>query len=286
MKRLFSVIVTTYDRPDALVVVLDALARQTDQDFEVIVADDGSGEATRTAIGSCQMAFVGRLRHVWRAHQDFRAGEIRNRGVLASSGSYCIFLDGDCIPRRDFIAQHRRLAAPNCFVTGNRTLLSADLTHQVLRDGQRAGEWPLPTLLRHLSRNNINRIAPMLRLPLGPLRRLRAGQWRGARSCNLAIWRNDLDLVDGFDTEFVGWGREDSDLVVRLTHAGVKRRDGAFATGVLHLWHPPAEQSHVPLNDDMLASVIAAKAVAARRGLKALRSEADAALSNELSEAG
>jgi glycosyltransferase involved in cell wall biosynthesis len=276
VSRLISVIVTTYDRPDALVAVLDALARQTDRDFEVVVADDGSDETTAAAIASRRPMFVERLHHVWQPHQDFRAGEMRDRGILASSGSYCIFLDGDCVPRRDFIAQHRRLATLNYFVTGNRVLLSAGLTQQVLRDGSRAGEWPLRTLLQHRRRGDLNRIIPMLRLPLGPLRQLRGGQWRGARSCNLAIWRSDLDRVDGFDTAFAGWGREDSDLIIRLLHAGVRRRDGSFATGVIHLWHPAADYSRLQANDDMLARVIATKAVVAQRGLAALRAEAAA----------
>jgi glycosyltransferase involved in cell wall biosynthesis len=273
--RLFSVIVTTYDRPDALLAVLDALARQTDRDFEVIVADDGSGEATAAAIGSRQASFPGRLHHVRQPHQDFRAGEIRDRGILASSGDYCIFLDGDCVPRRDFIAEHRRLAAPGCFVTGNRVLLSPELTQRVLVDGERAGEWPLSVLMRHRRHGDLNRIGPMFRLPLGPLRRLRAAQWRGARSCNLAVWRADLDTVDGFDLAFAGWGREDSDLVIRLLHAGVCRRDGSFATGVIHLWHPPADHSRLQANDGMLADVIASKAVRARRGLAALRADSE-----------
>ncbi len=76
-------------------------------------------------------------------------------------------------------------------------------------------------------------MAALLHLPLGPLRRLRQRQWEGARSCNLAVWRADLDRVDGFDAAYSGWGKEDSDIIVRLLHAGVRRKDGSFATGVI-----------------------------------------------------
>ena len=92
-------------------------------------------------------------------------------------------------------------------------------------------------------RGGINRLSALLHLPLGPLRWLRQQAWQGARSCNLAVWRADLDRVDGFDADYSGWGKEDSDIIVRLLHAGVRRKDGVFATGVLHLWHAEADRS-------------------------------------------
>ena len=89
----------------------------------------------------------------------------------------------------------------------------------------------------------------------------------GARSCNLAVWRADLDRVDGFDASFSGWGKEDSDLLVRLLHAGVRRKDGAFATGVLHLWHPDADRSRLADNERRLAHVIESRRVRAEQGI-------------------
>jgi glycosyltransferase involved in cell wall biosynthesis len=271
---LISVIVTTFNRPDALGAVLDALHRQGDRDFEVVIADDGSDEPTADLIKQRAAAFGSRLLHVWQPHQGFRAGEMRDRGILASHGDYCVFLDGDCIPRPDFVAQHRALAEPGYFVTGNRILLSCDLTARVLREGLEPGDWTLGTWTGHLVRGKANRVIPIVQLPLGPLRKLRPRRWWGARSCNLAVWRNDLDRVDGFDTAFVGWGREDSDLMLRLVHSGVRRKSGSFATGVLHLWHPPEDYSRVPTNDAMLRTVEATRAVRAQRGLAALREAA------------
>ena len=113
----------------------------------------------------------------------------------------------------------------------------------------------------------------MLALPLGPLRKLRPGEWQHARSCNLAVWRSDLDRVDGFDADYNGWGREDSDLLVRLLHAGVRRKDGNFATGVLHLWHPAADRSALPVNDKKLDQVRGEKRVKALLGMSSLRNE-------------
>src|SRR5215831_10532128 len=274
---LISVIVTTYNREDALDAVLASLARQSDGRFEIVVADDGSRPATAALVERWRPRLPVVLTHVWHDDRGFRAAEIRNRAILASRGDYCLFLDGDCIARPDFIATHRRLAERGWFVTGNRVLLSQSLTIAVLRQdlqpqGWSAGEW-----LGRRRAGDVNRLAALLRLPLGPLRKLVRDQWRGARSCNLAVWRSDLERIDGFDAIFSGWGREDSDLLIRLLHAGVRRKDGRFATGVIHLWHPEADRGQLAANDARLDRVLRSDRVRAQSGLSALRHAAGSA---------
>jgi glycosyltransferase involved in cell wall biosynthesis len=269
--ELISVIVTTYNREDALEAVLRSLARQTDRNFEVVVADDGSTAATRQLIDGWKATLGRPLDHVWHEDKGFRAAEIRNRAILASRGAYCIFLDGDCIVRPDFVAAHRRLAKPGRFVTGNRILLSAPLTAKVLRDRLTPEIWRFSDWVAERLRGGVNRVSAFLRLPLGPLRGLRQRAWQGARSCNLAIWRSDLDRIDGFDADYTGWGKEDSDIIVRLLHAGVRRKDGVFATGVLHLWHPEADRGRLAENERKLSDIVADDRVRARRGLSSLR---------------
>ncbi len=278
MTDLISVIVTTWNREDALDAVLRSLSVQTDRDFEVIVADDGSGPATAKLIAEWQRKLGRPLKHVWQEHRGFRAAEIRNRAILASEGGYCIFLDGDCIARPGFLATHRQLAEPDWFVTGNRILMSEQLTKTILRDKLDPEFWNYREWARERGRGGINRTVPLMRLPLGPLRKLRWRAWRGARSCNLAVWRADLDRVDGFDCAYEGWGREDSDLLVRLLHAGLRRKDGVFATGVLHLWHPTADRSWLPDNDRKLEDVISDGRVKAQKGLSAMREAAPQSL--------
>jgi glycosyltransferase involved in cell wall biosynthesis len=268
--ELISVVVTTYNREDALDAVLRSLAGQTDREFEVVVADDGSSPATAALVESWKAKIGHRLEHVWQEDRGFRAAEIRNRAILASRGVYCIFLDGDCIVRPDFVATHRRLSEPGWFVTGNRILLSRALTDQVLREKLTPETWALAGWLAERWRGGVNRLSALLRLPLGPLRRLRQKVWRGARSCNLAIWRADLDRVDGFDADYSGWGKEDSDILVRLLHAGVRRKDGVFATGVLHLWHPEADRSKLEANERKLSEIVAGDRVKAQRGMSAI----------------
>jgi glycosyltransferase involved in cell wall biosynthesis len=271
MSGLISLIVTTYNRVDALAAVLAAVAHQADRGFEVVMADDGSGPETRAAI-DCWRSRIGvPLSHVWQQDQGFRAAEIRNRAILASRGEYCIFLDGDCLVRPDFIARHRRLAEQGWFVTGNRVLLSPALSAAVLREGLRPELWTAREWVWQRLRGGVNRLAAVSRLPLGPARKLAMRQWRGARSCNLAVWRSDLDRVDGFDASFSGWGREDSDLLIRLIHCGVRRKDGRFATGVIHLWHPEAERARLAANDALMDATLSSMRTRAQLGLSSLR---------------
>lgn len=273
--ELISVIVTTYNREDALDAALRALGRQTDKNFEIVIADDGSREETIRVVESWRSRLTVDLKHVRHEHRGFRGGEIRNRGIRASAGEVCIFLDGDCLATADFVAAHRRLYEPGWFVTGNRILLSRELTDAVLAKELTAETWNFTALLRQRLRGGVNRLMPTLRLPLGPLRKRQRDNWRGAQTCNLAVARRDLDRIDGFDSAYTGWGLEDSDLVVRLLHAGVWRKDGRFATGVLHLWHPPSDRSQLPVNRTRLEEAMSGPRVRALRGLSLLNDDKD-----------
>jgi len=271
---LISIVVSTFDRADALDAVLRSLARQSDHCFEVVIADDGSGPETATLVEHWKPRLGASLSHVWHEHRGFRAAEIRNRAIRASRGDYCIFLDGDCLVRCDYVAIHRRLAERGWFVTGNRALLAGSLTDAVLRQRVEVERWGAGAWISQRLKGGLNRLSPVLHLPLGPLRKMRPMAWEGARSCNLAVWRFDLDRIDGFDASFTGWGREDSDLLVRLLHAGVRRKDGSLATGVLHLWHPHADRAGLPDNQRRLADVIGSERVRAERGMSSLDRDA------------
>jgi GT2 family glycosyltransferase len=266
-----SIIVTTYNRPDALEAVLRGLARQSDGNFEVIVADDGSTPDTAAVLKSWQSRLQQPLIHVWQEHRGVRAAEIRNRAIMASSGAYCIFLDGDCIPRCDFVLEHRQLAEIGWFVVGNRVLMSRHLTDRVLSQSLEPELWSFADACRARFNGDINRLAPLLQARLGPVRKIRPQYWWGARSCNLAVWRADLDRVDGFDGSYVGWGLEDSDLLIRLLRAGVNRKDGRFSTGVLHLWHPLADPSLLSANQVLLDAIQQSDRILSVDGLSSLQ---------------
>lgn len=238
-----SVVVTTYNRSDALLAVLDGLSRQTDPQFDVVVADDGSQMQHQQAIFDSTVARALGVVHVWHPDVGFTASLARNRGVRAAAGDYIIFMDGDCVPERDFIARHRALAQRGCFVNGSRVLLSRELTQQVLTgqqkvDGRSAFFW-----LQQRLTGNASKLTGLLRLPDGALRINRSFNWKGIRSCNMALWRQDFETIDGFDESYTGWGHEDADFALRLHNTGVARKNGFCATEVFHLWHKEASRN-------------------------------------------
>jgi glycosyltransferase involved in cell wall biosynthesis len=266
-----SVVVTTYNRPDALRAVLDGLAAQTDRGFEVLVADDGSRDDTRALVQATSAAFPVRLAHVWQEDRGFRAGAARNRATMQAQGDYVVFLDGDCIPRPDFVARHRGLAERGWMVAGNRVLLSEAFTRVALHERLPLHAWSVAQWRAAARRGDINRTLPLARLPLGSLRKLGATRWQRVRTCNLGVWADDFLHVGGFDETFEGWGFEDSDLAVRLINAGIRRKEGAFATGVLHLWHRENDRRHEGRNWELLQQRLRSGETRPARGLAPAR---------------
>ncbi|WP_426192772.1 glycosyltransferase family 2 protein [Massilia sp. DWR3-1-1] len=249
---LISLIITTYNRPDALAAVVDACFTQSDRNFEIIIADDGSGEATGATVATLAARAPLPLRHLWQSDQGFRLAMARNRGIASAAGDYLIMLDGDCVPQQDFIARHRALAQPGFMVTGSRILVDQATTAQVLSGQLVLQALGLAQLLRLRRSGAINKAAQLLiKLPdVGRARR--RFSYRRIKGCNMAMWRADLEQVNGFDESFKGWGHEDADIVLRLFNAGILRKDGAFATEVFHLWHREAQRDFAASNKTLV----------------------------------
>ena len=249
---LVSVVITTYNRSDALLAVLNGSSRQSDQHFEVIVADDGSREEHLRPIFESADAKALKLVHVWHPDVGFTAACIRNRGVALASSPYVLFLDGDCVPEVDFIAQHKALAQAGFFVNGSRVLLSPELTQRVLAGTEQVGGRSWFFWLRQRMFGHASKLTHLLRLPDGQRRVAREFSWKGIRSCNMGVWKADFERVDGFDESFIGWGHEDADFVLRLHHSGVMRKNGYCATEVFHLWHMEASRNKASQNAQLV----------------------------------
>lgn len=262
-----AVIVTTYNRPDALRAVLEGYLAQDSAAFELLIADDGSANATRALVESYAKRAPFTVRHVWQEDRGFRAAAIRNRALAQTTADYVIFSDGDCVPPSSFVSRHLALAEANCFVAGNRVLLSGAFTQRVLAEQiaihrWRAARWLLAWIGRHA-----NRATPLVRLPDGSFRKSAPKRWHGVKTCNLAAWRADLVRVNGFDERYAGWGLEDSDLVIRLLNSGVRHKSGRFYAPVFHLWHRENDRSALAENEARLRELLDSGRVVAPGGL-------------------
>jgi glycosyltransferase involved in cell wall biosynthesis len=263
-----AVIVTTYNRTDALAAVLEGCLVQSDANFEVIVADDGSTKDTADLIATYQARAPFSIRHVWQEDDGFRAAAIRNRALAATQADYIIFVDGDCVLPPDFVASHRRLAERGWFLSGNRLMLTQAFTGEVLRDKLPIHLWRTRDWLKARRRGQIERLLPLLRVPgLGWLRRLLPQRWQGAKTCNLSAWRDDLLRVNGLDESYTGWGLEDSDLVIRLQRAGIYNKSARFSVPVFHLWHRENDRSNLAENRRRLQEVLQATHIRAIQGV-------------------
>lgn len=255
--NLISVIVTSYNWSDAISTVLFALDHQVDQDFEVLIADDGSNEAELSRIQEVMEHIRCSVRLIWQDDQGFRAGKIRNQAAVQAQGDYLVFMDGDCVPLPTFIQRHRKFAEQGVWIPGNRVLLNNAFTKKVLAQEETflkhaIGYWGIKRL-----QGNINRVLPLLYWPFSVGRKNHQKAWKGAKTCNLGVWKSDFLKVNGFDERYEGWGYEDSDFVIRLIRAGVFRKSGKFALPVFHLWHPEQDRSMEPENLARLQSIIA-----------------------------
>jgi GT2 family glycosyltransferase len=258
-----SVIVTTYNRPDALAKVLVALYEQTRPPDEILVADDGSTESTRQCVEELRQQSSVSTIHVWQPDEGFRLAKIRNEALRVCSGDYVIFLDGDCIPDLHFVEDHDHLSDQGFFGQGKRILVdrawSTAFTHRNI-----AGHRFRLFFSRHLG--NRHHLVRLRWLP--PLVNTKLS---GTRFCNVAIFRSDLYAVNGFNEAFQGWGREDSEMVVRLYKYGLKRKEHPFAAVCFHLWHPENNRTQLSINDKLLAQAQAADTYLCAQGLQSIR---------------
>ena len=240
-----ALIVTTYNQPQNLGLFFQSMQRQTRFPAELVVVDDGSDYRTRAVVDCWATQISSTVKYVWQPDASFRAARPRNLGVLTSTSDHLIFVDGDCLLPPSFIQNHRKLAHAGKLVAGGRSLLSKRISEKIKQGHNRA--------------KLINLFAGMkfFCLPLGPLRDLKYENWTCARTCNLGVMRVDFENIGGFDEAFVGWGREDSDLVVRLLRSGCSIRSGRLAVCVAHMWHERVSRSDLVSNEEAFKSTLA-----------------------------
>lgn len=237
-----SLVVTTYERPDALARVLEAVATQSRPPDELLVADDGSGPPTAQLIEQHAARAAYPVRHVWQPHQGFRAGRVRNAAIARARCEYLVLLDGDMVVHPRFIADHLSLARGGYYSQGTRIPLDAAATTRLLLPGSSL-PGPLSPGLGGARRSYSVRQPALARA----LREVANG-FIAVKACNQGFWRQDLLRANGFDEALTGWGAEDKELCARLQNGGVRRQTLLFAALAWHLDHAPASRVNADAN--------------------------------------
>jgi GT2 family glycosyltransferase len=230
-----SVVVCTYNNPRALAIVLDSLARQTAQDFEIVVADDGSRDDTRELIDRFRATARQEVVHLWHPDEGVRRGAMANKAILAAKGEYLVFLDGDCVPPARWLASHLESAERGWFVVGGKVLMSERLTTEVVAGRVDPRRLERPSLWwREIqkSRRLATGFIPGWRRLWNRNHQGRCS-WIGEDSSTFA---EHLRAIGGFDERFtLLW--DDADTGRRLRDAGFQGRSIRYLAPVLHLEH-------------------------------------------------
>ena len=231
-----SIIITFYERLSHLKYCLDALALCSKDFDEVVITDDGSKEATIGDLKKMIACYTFPITFVTQPKQGFRKAAALNNGIRHSRGDYLIFLDCDFLVLPDTIQAHLNKAKTGRFVAGackylneeqSRTILksnwSTDLIEKYYRD--------LPDKEIIVQHRRFIKRSILIKLHLASPRKQSLGG-------HLSIYKKDIEYINGYDENFIGWGGEDEDLGIRLAAAGIYCISAIRYARVLHIWHP------------------------------------------------
>jgi len=246
-----TLIITTFNRSDALELVLMSVLSQTILPYEIIIADDGSSDDTDMVIKNFQLKYKNII-HSWHEDKGFRAAKSRNKAISLSTTDYIIIIDGDMILHNRFIEDHRNLSERGFFIQGSRVLLTKEKTDNVFLNKQINFSISEQGLKNR--KNNIllpNKLVNFLSIKNRSL--------RGIKTCNMSFFKEDIININGFNEDFIGWGREDSELAVRFYNYGLRRKTVKFCAIQYHLWHQENSRNNLDANDNILNKALLSK---------------------------
>ena len=246
-----TLIITTYNWPESLLLVLKSVEAQSILPDEVIIADDGSSRETNELIINFQKKSHLNIIHSWQDDIGFRAARSRNKALIKSSGKYIILIDGDVILHPKFIQDHILNSEEGHFIQGFRVLLSENLTQKSLANKNISFSF-----FSFGIKNRKNAIHSSL---LSKIFSNEKNNLRGIKSCNMSFYLKDCLNINGFNNEFEGWGREDSEFIVRLMNSGVIRKNIRFSATQFHLWHNDNTRAAISQNNIILEDAISSK---------------------------
>ncbi|PSW72921.1 family 2 glycosyl transferase [Photobacterium sp. GB-50] len=259
-----SLVITTYNSKLYLKAVLNSVCMQNILPDEVVIADDGSSDGTAEMLSSLKDTFPVPLIHAYQEDEGFRASRARNLAVKAASGDFIVMIDGDMFLTQNFIQSHINNAKKGTLTQGPRVKMRKELSLRVMNG------YEFPNLLSwgikglRYRKNAIN--SSFLTKALISIR----NDIKNIRSCNFAFWKQDYIAINGFDNDFIGWGREDSDFAQRLVNNGIKIQHIRCGCIGYHLWHEGNSQDNLGVNHELLLDTIKNKKIRCDNGIDQL----------------
>lgn len=258
-----SLIIATYNWKEALELVLKSVLQQKILPNEVLIADDGSREDTRQLIEAYQKKFPIPLYHIWHKDEGFRLSAIRNKAIAKAKYEYIIQIDGDVVLHPNFVGDHKRFAQKDCFITGSRVLLSPETTAFAFQNKTTH----FNVFTKGIG-NRFNAIyCPFFNVFSKPQNAPIEKMTSRIRGCNMSFWKKDLMEINGYDEDFVGWGREDSDIVIRLIKKGCFRKKIKLAAVQYHLYHKEHSKDNLEANHILMEKVLKDSNYKAKNGI-------------------
>lgn len=244
-----SLLLSTYNWPEALDLVLRSVVRQSHLPDEVLIADDGSDERTAALLGN----YAGRLaiKHIWHEDNGFRKTVVLNKAVRHATQPYIIQVDGDIVLHRHFIKDHLKVAQRGFFVQGSRVMIGEHRTAEVLAAKQ--------VDFNALSKGITGRFNAIRFPSFSGLFRTDPLSSHNIKGCNLAFWREDYMKVNGYYNGFEGWGWEDYEFAERLINAGIRKKRLKWAAIGYHLHHPLSSKANFNPNKQIYEESVAQK---------------------------
>ena len=243
-----SLVITTYNNPAALLLVLKSIEGQSLLPFSVVIADDGSDNNTKKLIKNFQLTTCLKIIHSWQKDKGFRAAKSRNKAIAESKADYIILVDGDVILHPEFVQDHINNAEIGFFIQGTRVLITQDATKNVYKRMR-----IIFSFFSHGIKNRKNAIHSDF---LSKIFLKKKNHLSGVKTCNMSFFKEDCVNINGFNNDFEGWGREDSEFVVRLFNSGIVRKNLRFNAIQFHLWHFENSRALLKKNDVILNSSI------------------------------
>lgn len=257
-----TVIAAFYNKIDYLKLVLAGLERQTEKDFELIIADDGSSEKVVSEIEAMCKNYSFHIKHIWQSDNGFRKNRILNQAILAAQSDHLIFIDADCVPHKSFVAEHLSYKLSGTCFTGRRVNLSRKITAKLTDENVRNGilEKSNFTFLVDSLFGQTNYVERGIYLKNNFLRENLNKKKRGLLGCNFSLFKEDIKKINGFDERYeapsIG---EDSDIQYRLELLGIKIKSLNHIAIQYHLYHKLQErlQKNLDLFEEVKKSSLA-----------------------------